>query len=95
MGSMRLSRNPVPGNIQAVEHLTFGFRLMTFPQLPRPPRRRKLPSRRFQLFTISILMFAGSVVRAATESADSDKGEAAEEDDVISLAAYNVKADRI
>jgi hypothetical protein len=58
------------------------------------PRRRPSPSRRFPRFALVILALAGPRIVAAADQVAPDDG-AADTGAIISLAAYNVKADRI
>jgi hypothetical protein len=58
---------------------------------PRPT----LLSRGFPLFAIAIFGLAGPLAAAEPEPAAAADDDAAGNDDVVSLAAYNVKADRI
>ena len=67
---------------------------MNVVELQETSRRRTPASRCIPLFALAWLMVAGPRVGAAAGPAAPDKDAAAEED-VISLAAYNVKADRI
>jgi hypothetical protein len=65
-------------------------------------RRRTLPARGFPLFALALLALADPHLAAAAEAEPASPAEegatadnAADNDDIISLAAYNVKADRI
>lgn len=66
---------------------------MNIVELRETTRHRTLP-RRFPLCTIALLWLAGPLVAAAAEPAAASTDEAAD-DAIVSLAAYNVKADRI
>ncbi len=77
----------------STSHLLFHF--MNVLELGGTARRQTLLSRGFPLFAIVVLGLAGPLAAAETEPAAAADDEAADNDDVISLAAYNVKADRI
>jgi len=62
----------------------------------RGTRRRRLRlGSGFLLFAIATLLLAGPIVVAAAEPAATADSDAADNDDLVILAPYNVKADRI
>jgi hypothetical protein len=68
---------------------------MNLIELWEPLRRQSPPNHSLPLFAIALLMSASPLVVAAEPAATAEANDAADSNDVISLGAYNVKADFI
>jgi hypothetical protein len=85
----------VTWNIRVKGRLSLFFHFMNVVELRGLPRRGTRPSRAFSFFVCAMMAWAGPLVAVAAEQGTAAVDDAADDDAIVSLAAYNVKADRI